>query len=97
LPLIDVVKEWHGRRPVGRDGSESAVAEALLAILACVTIFLRWLPPIMLKTINPHQTPFCFAQSAWACAAKCVVFEDADFGLQAARDAGMDAVDVRLL
>ena len=25
------------------------------------------------------------------------VFEDADFGIQAARDAGMDAVDVRLL
>ncbi|TKU99013.1 HAD-IA family hydrolase, partial [Citrobacter sp. TBCS-14] len=29
--------------------------------------------------------------------ARCVVFEDADFGLQAARAAGMDAVDVRLL
>ncbi len=28
---------------------------------------------------------------------KCVVFEDADFGLQAAKRAGMDAVDVRLL
>ncbi len=26
-----------------------------------------------------------------------VVFEDADFGIQAARAAGMDAVDVRLL
>ncbi|HFK3577160.1 TPA: fructose-1-phosphate/6-phosphogluconate phosphatase, partial [Escherichia coli] len=25
------------------------------------------------------------------------VFEDADFGIQAARAAGMDAVDVRLL
>ena len=28
---------------------------------------------------------------------ECVVFEDADFGIQAARAAGMDAVDVRLL
>ncbi|WP_155958181.1 HAD-IA family hydrolase, partial [Klebsiella aerogenes] len=27
----------------------------------------------------------------------CVVFEDADFGLEAAKRAGMDAVDVRLL
>ncbi len=26
---------------------------------------------------------------------QCVVFEDADFGIQAARAAGMDAVDVR--
>ena len=30
-------------------------------------------------------------------AVKCVVFEDADVGIQAARDAGMDVVDVRLL
>ncbi|MGL6297333.1 MAG: HAD-IA family hydrolase, partial [Plesiomonas sp.] len=27
----------------------------------------------------------------------CVVFEDAEFGLQAARRAGMDVVDVRTL
>ena len=31
LPLIDVVKEWHGRRPMSvGTGSESAIAEALL-------------------------------------------------------------------
>jgi HAD superfamily hydrolase (TIGR01509 family) len=28
---------------------------------------------------------------------RCVVFEDADFGIQAAQAAGMDYVDVRLL
>ena len=34
LPLIEVVKEWHGRRPMSvGTGSESAVAEALLAHL----------------------------------------------------------------
>ncbi len=32
LPLIEVVKAWHGRRPMSvGTGSESAVAEALLA------------------------------------------------------------------
>lgn len=31
LPLIDVVKAWHGRRPMSvGTGSESAIAEALL-------------------------------------------------------------------
>ncbi len=34
LPLIEVVKAWHGRRPMSvGTGSESAVAEALLAHL----------------------------------------------------------------
>ncbi len=34
LPLIDVVKTWHGRRPMAvGTGSESAIAEALLAHL----------------------------------------------------------------
>ncbi|STL13405.1 putative phosphatase [Escherichia coli] len=34
LPLVDVVKSWHGRRPMAvGTGSESAIAEALLAHL----------------------------------------------------------------
>ena len=37
------------------------------------------------------------AERMGVAAEKCVVFEDADFGLQAAKRAGMDAVDVRLL
>ncbi len=32
LPLVEVVKSWHGRRPMAvGTGSESAIAEALLA------------------------------------------------------------------
>ncbi|PSC97266.1 fructose-1-phosphate/6-phosphogluconate phosphatase, partial [Klebsiella pneumoniae] len=43
-------------------------------------------------------TPFLLcAEAHGRRAGKCVVFEDADFGLQAAKRAGMDAVDVRLL
>ncbi|SUG96059.1 Phosphatase YqaB [Salmonella enterica subsp. enterica] len=47
---------------------------------------------------NLRLTPSYCAPSGWAVMpTQCVVFEDADFGLQAARAAGMDAVDVRLL
>lgn len=32
-------------------------------ILACATIFLPWLPPIMLNVTSPHRTPSCSAQN----------------------------------
>jgi hypothetical protein len=67
LPLIEVVKEWHGRRPMSvGTGSESAVAEALLAHLGLRHYFRRWLPPIMSPTINPRLILSCSALSAWA-------------------------------
>ena len=54
--------------------------------------------PITSNTINPRQTQFLLcAQRMGVQPTQCVVFEDADFGIQAARAAGMDAVDVRLL
>lgn len=64
LPLIDVVKEWHGRRPM----SVGTAAKARLqrhysTILACATIFLPWSPPIMLNITSPHRTPSCSAQN----------------------------------
>ena len=64
LPLVEVVKSWHGRRPMAvGTGSESAIAEALLAHLG----LRRYLTPSSLlitsNTINPRQTHFCCARS----------------------------------
>ena len=86
LPLVEVVKSWHGRRPMAvGTGSESAIAEALLAHLA-------------LRHHKPAPDTFLLcAQRMGVQPTQCVVFEDADFGIQAARAAGMDAVDIRLL
>ncbi len=42
LPLIEVVKAWHGRRPMSvGTGSESSVAEALLAHPGAASLLLR--------------------------------------------------------
>ncbi len=43
LPLVEVVKSWHGRRPMAVEGmvSESAIAEALLAHLGLRRYFRR--------------------------------------------------------
>ncbi|WES67259.1 fructose-1-phosphate/6-phosphogluconate phosphatase [Superficieibacter sp. HKU1] len=99
LPLIDVVKAWHGRRPMAvGTGSESAIAEALLAHLNLRRYFLAVVAADHVKHHKPAPDTFLLcAERMGVAPEKCVVFEDADFGLQAARMAGMDAVDVRLL
>lgn len=99
LPLIDVVKQWHGRRPMSvGTGSESHIAEALLAHLGLRHYFAAVVAADHIQHPKPAPDTFLRCAELMGVAAhKCVVFEDADFGLQAARDAGMDAVDVRLL
>lgn len=99
LPLIDVVKEWHGRRPMSvGTGSESAVAEALLNHLGLRHFFSAVVAADHVENHKPAPDTFLLcAELMGVAASRCVVFEDADFGIQAARAAGMDAVDVRLL
>ena len=99
LPLIDVVKEWHGRRPMAvGTGSESAIAEALLAHLGLRHYFQAGVAADHVQHHKPAPDTFLRCAALMGVAPeKCVVFEDADFGIQAARLAGMDAVDVRLL
>ncbi|EMH4163582.1 fructose-1-phosphate/6-phosphogluconate phosphatase [Pluralibacter gergoviae] len=99
LPLIDVVKAWHGRRPMSvGTGSESAIAEALLNHLDLRQYFSAVVAADDVQNHKPAPDTFLLcAERMGVAPEKCVVFEDADFGLEAARRAGMDAVDVRLL
>lgn len=99
LPLITVVKEFYGRRPMSiGTGSESAVAEALLAHLGLRHYFTAVVTADDVLQHKPAPDTFLLcAERMGVAAEKCIVFEDADLGLQAAKRAGMDAVDVRLL
>ena len=64
LPLIDVVKEWHGRRPMSvGTGSESAIAEALLNHLGLRHYFSAVVAADHVKITSPRRTPSCFAQN----------------------------------
>lgn len=68
LPLVDVVKSWHGRRPMAvGTGSESAIAEALLAHLGLRHYFDAVVAADHVKHHKPGQTHFCCARSVWAC------------------------------
>ena len=99
LPLIDVVKAYKGRRPMAvGTGSEHSMAVGLLQHLGLLNHFDAIVGADDVKRHKPEPDTFLrCAELIGVPAARCVVFEDADFGLQAARAAGMDAVDVRLL
>ncbi|SLM62005.1 MULTISPECIES: fructose-1-phosphate/6-phosphogluconate phosphatase [Dickeya] len=99
LPLIDVVKAYHGRRPMAvGTGSTRYLAERLLRHLGLRDYFTA---VVGADDVLEHKP---FPDTFLRCAtllrvnpADCVVFEDADFGLQAASRAGMDVIDVRTL
>lgn len=99
LPLIEVVKAYKGRRPMAvGTGSEHAMAVALLQHLGVYHHFDAIVGADDVKRHKPEPDTFLRCAGLMGVpAGRCVVFEDADFGLQAAKAAGMDAVDVRRL
>lgn len=99
LPLIDVVKAYHGRKPMAvGTGSEHAMADALLQHLQLRHYFDVIVGADDVTRHKPEPDTFLRCAALMGVTAeKCVVFEDADFGVQAAHAAGMAAVDVRLL
>ncbi|SFN10836.1 haloacid dehalogenase superfamily, subfamily IA, variant 3 with third motif having DD or ED/haloacid dehalogenase superfamily, subfamily IA, variant 1 with third motif having Dx(3-4)D or Dx(3-4)E/beta-phosphoglucomutase family hydrolase [Izhakiella capsodis] len=99
LPLVNVVKSYKGRRPMAiGTGSEHAMADALLRRLDLHEYFEAIVGADDVKSHKPDPETFLrCAQLIGVTPERCVVFEDADFGIQAAQAAGMDVVDVRLL
>lgn len=99
LPLIDVVKAYHVRKPMAvGTGSEHAVAELLLRHLGLRDYFDAIVGADDVTKHKPEPETFLrCAQLINVPAHQCVVFEDADFGVEAAKRANMAIVDVRLL
>lgn len=99
LPLMDVVKAYYGRRPMAvGTGSEHSIAEALLNQLGVRELFTAVVGADDVQRHKPEPDTFLrCAELMGVAPERCIVFEDADFGVQAAKAAGMDVVDVRLL
>ena len=99
LPLMEVVKAYHGRRPMAvGTGSEHSLAKALLEELGVYHLFDAVVGADDVQRHKPQPDTFLRCAELLGVAPEhCVVFEDADFGIQAAQAAGMDVVDVRLL
>ena len=99
LPLLDVVKQWYGRRPMAiGTGSSRHLTSALLDHLDLRKYFVAVVTADDVQHHKPAPDTFLrCAELMGVAPEKCLVFEDADFGIQAAHRAGMDAVDVRVL
>lgn len=99
LPLVDVVKAYHGRRPMAvGTGSEHRMAEMLLRHLGLFDCFAAIVGADDVQRHKPEPDTFLrCAELMGVPPQQCVVFEDADFGIQAARSANMAVVDVRTL
>jgi len=97
LPLIDVVKSYHGRRPMAvGTGSEHGMADALLRHLGLRDYFDAIVGANDVQNHKPAPDTFLLcAELIGVPPEKCVVFEDADFGVEAAKRANMAVVDVR--
>ncbi|MGM3172945.1 fructose-1-phosphate/6-phosphogluconate phosphatase [Dickeya lacustris] len=99
LPLIEVVKAYHGRRPMAvGTGSTRYLAERLLRHLGLRDYFTALVGADDVLQHKPFPDTFLrCATLLQVTPSDCVVFEDADFGVQAANRAGMAVVDVRTL
>ncbi len=98
LPLVAVVKAYHGKRPMAvGTGSEHRMAVALLQHLGLLHYFDAIVGADDVTRHKPEPDTFLrCAELMGVAPTKCVVFEDADFGIQAARSAAMAYVDVRI-
>ncbi|MBJ7224024.1 MULTISPECIES: fructose-1-phosphate/6-phosphogluconate phosphatase [unclassified Brenneria] len=99
LPLIDVVKYYRGRRPMAvGTGSTHGMADKLLKHLGLHDYFDAIVGADDVNKHKPFPDTFLRCAELIAVAPEyCVVFEDADFGIEAAARAKMAVVDVRKL
>jgi beta-phosphoglucomutase-like phosphatase (HAD superfamily) len=96
-PVVDVARFWLGRLPMAvvSGGTRENVRQTLEVIG-----ILSWFPVVLTADdgLTPKPAPDMFLEAARrldVSPSACRVFEDGDLGLEAARAAGMTAVDVR--
>lgn len=99
LKLIDVVKQYYGQKPMAvGTGSPRYLAERLLTHLGLRRYFDVIVGSEDVENHKPAPDTFLLCAKLINVEPKeCVVFEDADFGIQAAISANMSYVDVRNL
>ena len=97
LPTFEIVKYFHQKKPMALgSGSHRKIIDMLMDTLAIAPYFNAIVSADDVKEHKPHPETFLrCAELIQANPSRCIVFEDADLGVQAGLSAGMDVFDVR--
>lgn len=95
--IAEIAREWHGRVPMAvASNGERPHVEGTLRVTKLLPLFDEVVAAEDVKQGKPAPDVFLEAARRMGVeAGRCVVFEDSDEGLTAARAAGMRAVDIR--
>lgn len=93
-PVAAVAREWHGRLPMSvASGSEAETVEACLTSTGLIQLFQTIITPRDVKRGKPAPDMFLLAAERMGVRPEdCLVFEDGNSGVQAAKAAGMETV-----
>lgn len=99
LPALQIVNQWYGKKRLALGtGSEMSTVDTLLTRFNLKHYFDAIVSADRVENHKPAPDTFLQCASRMNIApAACLVFEDSAFGLMAAKNAGMDAVDVNTL
>ncbi len=96
-PVIDVILHYAGKLPMAvASGTTRRLCSSVLSRLGLTELFQAVVTAE--DVVHGKPAPDIFIEAArliGVAPAECLVYEDADLGLQAARAAGMTAVDIR--
>lgn len=97
LPTFEIVRHYHQKKPIALgSGSHRYLIDMLMNKLDIAHYFNAIVSADDVKEHKPHPETFLrCAELTGVNPAKCIVFEDADLGVQAGLSAGMDVFDVR--
>ena len=95
-PVAQIAREWHGRLPMSvASGSEEPTVRACLTATGLLHLFHTIVTPKDVARGKPSPDMFLLAAERMGVDPRdCLVFEDGQSGLDAAKAAGMEAVFV---
>lgn len=99
LPAMKILQQWQGKIPLALGtGSERSTVDILLARFQLTQHFAAIVSADRVKNHKPAADTFLLCASELQVQPeRCLVFEDSRFGIEAAKNAGMDVVDVNTL